>query len=533
MTKRSIFFLICLLAVGMIASGGSGDRQRSGVKAAKIAAIEAARGSAESALAGTTALPSTWGAVETVSNTVAVCDDCYAAVDAKSNVYASWVEWYGGVGSRRDMMFNTNKTGKWGTPHANTLVYPLIDDVGFPEVTVTKSGNNAIYAWMDASFSMGQMVIYGEELANGSWSGPGIISTQAPDSATYPSLSASPLDNSICFVWQQAVSGFQLANQYRDGTSGGMSSPALINESQPNQYWPNVIVDGKGTAHLVYITRSGLAQVWYTKNANVKSTSTWTAPVALSGYTGLDWVQPIVQATDAGDAYVVWQEVRNNVEDVFLTYQISGVWQSTINVTNTTAAAPCESPSIAVNSATGDMYIVWIQLTGSGHGNIFLKTYETNKTTGQKSWSDPIQVTTSGLATNASIRATSDPDLHIVYVDNGKVYHVSRLAPRLAAVGAPTVTSAINRVLFASEKNLTITFAKNTVNDDTTLASYKLYSKKYEDPDTAYTVLATFSPTDTFQYVWKKLAVSQRYSFVVGVVNKDGLELKSPATVSN
>ncbi len=529
MTKKGILFIICLLAVVLIATGASGARQRIHKKAVQPTTAAA---STQGSQAGVSALPSTWGTRETVSNTVAYCTDPYAAIDGKGNVYASWVEWYGGVGGRRDMVFNTNNTGKWGTPHANSLAYTMIDDVGFPEVTVTKSGNDAIYAWMDGWVSEGHMVVVGDELVNGTWSGVGPITHNAPDASTYPSLSASPVDDTICFVWQQDVGGFQLGYRYRDGKTGQFGPMSIIN-SQTTQYWPNVFVDAKGTAHLVYITRSGPAQVWYMKNTNIKDATGWTAPLALSGYTGLDWDQAIVRATDAGDAYAVWSELRGSVEDIFLKYQVNGVWLDTINVTNSTAAVPCENPSIAVNPTTGEMYICWTQLVGSGVGNIFLKTYEIDKTTGQKVWSSPIQVTTSGTSDMGSLRATSDPDIHLVYTDNGIVYHVSRLAPRLTAVAAPTVTSQVNRVLFASEKILTVSFVKNPINDDATLKEYRLYAKKYEDPDTAYTVIATYAPTDTLQYVWKKLAVSQKYSFIASVVNKDGLELKSLAVVSD
>ena len=533
MTKKGILFIICLLAVSLIATGASGARPKMPEKAVRAAA--AATGSAQAGQVGVSSLPSTWSTPETVSNSGAYCSDPYAAIDAKSNVFVSWVEWYGGrgsVGPRRDMMFNTNKSGKWGTPHANPLAYTMIDDVGFPEVTVTKSGNDAIYVWMDGWASEGHMVVAGDEWVNGTWTGVGPVTHNAPDASTYPSLSASPVDDTICFVWQQDMSpGFQLAYRYRDGATGQMSSLSLVAAAQGAQYWPNVFVDAKGTAHLTYITRSGPAQVWYTKNTDIKNANGWTAPLALSGYTGLDWAQPIVRATDAGDSYVVWQEDRSGIEDIFLKYQINGVWQDTINVSN--ASGSCELPSVAVNPATGEIYVSWTKLTGNGLGNIYLKTYETDKTTGQKAWSSAIQVTTSGLADASSLRATSDPDIHLVYTENGVVYHVSRLAPRLTGIAAPTVTSTVNRVLFASEKTITVSFTKNPVNDDATLKEYRLYAKKAGEADTAYAVIATYAPTDTLQYVWKKLAVSQQYSFIASVVNKDGLELKTTAVVSN
>jgi hypothetical protein len=104
------------------------------------------------------------------------------------------------------------------------------------------------------------------------------------------------------------------------------------------------------------------------------------------------------------------------------------------------------------------------------------------------------------------------------------------LAPRLAAVAAPTVTSKLDEVLFAAEKWNTITFAKNTNNDDTKLLEYRLYRRKAEEADSAFVLLTTLN-VSTFQYVDKHLPPSQRYAYMVGVANKDGLELKSAVTI--
>jgi len=526
MKRTSILFVICMLAVALTATG----------TAEKAVSSKAGSAPDQARTGGGAALPSPWTAPVNISNNSAYSSDPYLALDAKGNAYVSWVDWHGGVGSRRDMMFNTNKSGKWGTPRSNQLAYTIIDDVGFPEVTVTQDGNRAIYVWMDGYFAAEpRMAIQGEELVNGAWGGVGIVSLEVSQPSTYPTLSASPVDNTICFVWQQDMDpGFLSAYQYMDGVTGRMSSPELVTPGGQagGQYFPNLFVDAKGTAHLVYISRMFEARPWYTKNANIKNMSGWTTPIPLSDGTGLDWSFPMVRATDNGDAYVIWQEDHNGIENVFLKYQINGVWQSTINVTNTTTAAPCEYPSIGLNPTTGEMYISWTQLTGSGLGNIYLKTYEIDKTTGQKAWSSAIQATSSGRAEMSSIRGTKDPDIHLVYTEDGEVWYTSRLAPRLTAIAAPTVSSQAKRVLFSSEKTITVNFTKNPENDDATLKEYRLYYKKAEEADSAYKYV-TFAPTATLQYVMTKLPVPQKYSFMASVVNKDGLEIKTADVVSN
>jgi hypothetical protein len=527
MKKTFLLFIICMLAVALLASGSAGPQKISKV-AAKAAVVKAPD------VPGTPAgLPTGWSTPENISNSAVYSQTPYVAVDAKSKVYVSWEDWYSGLGDRRDMMFNTNKSGNWGAPHSNSLVYTLIDDVGFPEVAVTPSGNNALYAWMDGDFSLGRMVVRGEELANGTWSGSGIISTQVSQPSTYPTVAASPVDNTICFVWQQDMgNGFQIAYQYRDGTTGQMSSPNLVASTQTTQYLPNIMVDTKGTAHCAYTTRIGVAIVWYTSNSNPKNLSGWTAPLALSGASGLDWTFPKIATDNDGNAYVVWQEEHNSNEEIYLKYQISGAWQDTINLSNT--AAPSEFPVVSVNPATHEIFVAWLELTGGGLGNIYLKTYELSKTTGKMTWSDNIQVTSSGRSQKSGIRVSNNGDVHLVYADNGEIWHTQRLAPPpLTGIQPPTVASKISRVLFASQKTLTIDFAKNPVNDDATLKEYRLYYKRAEDADNAYTVLATFAPAATFEYVMTKLKVSQKYNFIASVVNKDGLEIQTASVISD
>lgn len=526
MKRTSFLFIICVLALALLASGSAGPQNRS-TAAARAGAIKTPN------VPGTPAtLPSGWSTPENVSNNSAYSEGPYAALDAKGNVYISWVDWYGGVGGPREMMFNTNKPGQWKAVRANQLIYTAIDDSGFPQVAVTQSGNNAIYAWMDGDFSAGHMSVFGEELANGTWSGAGVITTQVPGPATYPTIAASPVDSTFCFVWQQDVgNGFNLAYQYRDGASGRMSSAALMTTGQVLQYLPNISIDAKGTVHCAYIVRVGEAAIWYVKNADPKNLSGWTTPIALSGGTGLDWSWPMVAAAADGDAYAVWQEDHNGNEEIYFRYQVNGVWQSTITLSQT--AAPSEHPSITVNPVSKEVFVSWVELTGSGLGNIYIKTYELDKATGNLAWSGNIQVTSSGRALKSAIRVTKEGDIHLVYEDNGEIWHAQKLAPRLAGIQPPTVESKINRVLFASEKTLTIDFAKNPENDDATLQEYRLYYKKAEDPDTAYTVLATFAPTATLQYVLKKVPVSQKYNFLASVVNKDGLELKTTSVVSD
>lgn len=484
-------------------------------------------------------LPSGWSSLENVSKTSTDSEVAVGTVDAESNAYCVWTEWYGGVGARRDIMFSTNKTGSWATPTGWSLVYPNIDDVGFPAIAVTTDGTTVVVAYHDADYAVMHMAIMEKELVNGTWSAAKNIS--GPDDASsYVTLSTNPVDNTVFAVWQADIGGFALKYRYRDPSTGQWSGVMQVNSgASGGQYLPNLYLDKNGVAHLVYIVRSGNAVVWYTKNVNPRNPNGWTTPLMISTDTGLNWSYPKVTADWDGDAYVVWQQVDKGVSSIMLQYMIDGSWQTAQNLSNLPDLS--ETAYVAVNGATNEMFVVWQTAFGYGVGNvnwdICLKTYEINKATGLKEWSDIYRITRyPGHAGEPQIKITKDGDLHVFFFDNlvgdgaADIFYAFKLAPKLYAVSAPTVTSQLNKVLFAAEKWNTVTFAKNPDNDDTKIQEYRIYRKKAGEADSAFVKIATLN-VSTFQYVDKRLPVRERYAYQVGVVNNDGLELKSGVTI--
>jgi hypothetical protein len=498
-------------------------------------------------------LPSDWSELENASNTPNFSQTPVAALDGKGNVYICWDEWFGDLGDRRDIMFNTNKSGQWQSQRANTLQYDLIYEIGFPEVAATMSGADVIYAWMDRDLAREQMVIDWDEFVNGAWTGLRWISDQVAGSSRRVTIAASPVDDTICLVWEQDVpSGVNLVYQYRDGANGRMSAPALIFSGQSgSQYLPNICVDGLGTAHVVYSSGATDRTVWYTRNSDPKNLAGWTIPVALSGGTGLSRSFPKVAAAADGDAYVVWSERRGGNEEVYLRFQVQGTWQTAVALTQTPDFS--EYPSVSVNPVTKDVYVSWSESPDDLTANIMVKTFETDRASGIRAWSQNYQVDSNDASEQSCIRANEKGDVHLVFAEGGEIWHVQRLGPRLFAVQAPVVASERDQAVFSSRtfsppspakaradtviraprKSDTIVFSKNPANDDATLLEYRLYAKKVEEPDTGFIVLATFAPTDPLRYVHDKLEAEQRYAYKVGVVNKSGLELVSNVTISN
>ena len=542
--KKILLILILAAAVSQMpaASGRDADGPQTGpkIRSAAAAASQTAPSDGVVRAQMLSGLPSGWAALQNISNNAQDDEVAVGAVDNNSNAYCVWTKWYGDVGSQRDITFATNKSGSWSSPYSWSLDYTDVLDVGFPALAVTTDGGTAVVAYHDGDMSLGLMTIREREYSNGTWSSIKNISGSS-DSCSYVTVSTNPVDNVIYAVWMASGdNGFELKYKYRDPSTGQWSGLMSVNGGAAGgQYLPNIYLDKSGVAHLVYIVRNGDASVWYTKNTNPKNNSGWTTPVQMSPDSGLNFTYPKVTADWNGNAYVVWQQIVSGVSSIMLRYQTSGAWGTAENISN--LSDPSETATIAVNGTTNDFWVVWQTAFGYFSGNtnwdVCLKSYETDKTTGQKAWSDIYRITNyPGHAGEPQVKIQKDGDLHLFFFDNpvgdgqGEIYYSYKLAPRLAAVAAPTVTSGYDRILFASLKWNTITFAKNTNNDDTKLKEYRVYRKKAEEADSAFAQIATLG-VSTFQFVDKGLSPTQRYAYIVSVVNNDGLEMKSGVTI--
>jgi len=361
--------------------------------------------------------PSGWTTPVNISNTPANSESPVAAVDTNGKNYVTWTEWYGGVGDRRDMMFNTDASGQWGTSSGPSLNYTAIDDVGFPNMGVTTDGSAVYQTYHDGDFSLSLMGIFFRQRIGGSWSQPVNISG-APAASSYATLAVSPVDNSVFVVYMADVGGFDLALRYKDGATGQWSSPTLFLSSQSGgKYLPHLFIDKNGTAHVVYIVRSP-AEVWYSKNTTPKNPNTWTTPFNISGGTGLDWTYPKVVADvdSPQNAYIVWQTVVGTTTDIMLRKQVNGAWQSAENVSQ--AVGLSETASLALDTKNKDLYIVWQSRIDSSNWEVMLRANET-QASGQKAWSEIYRLTNSpGHSGEPCIRLDVKGNLHLFYFDN-------------------------------------------------------------------------------------------------------------------
>jgi hypothetical protein len=365
------------------------------------------------------AVPAGWTTPVNISKTGWSSELPSIAIDADGKAYATWTEWVGGVGAPRYMMFNSNKSGLWPDAVRSPLAYTAIDDTGFPSIAVHPTNGSAYLAYHDADWSIPSMEIVFQEYVNGVKTRDEFMS-KTEGSSSYVSLAVNPVDGFLYAVWMEDPWGtdtFELACRYRNPATGqwdvGDVIPAFEGSSK---YMPNLTFDKNGTAHLVFIRRAFEASIWYTKNTTPRNHSAWTAPLAISGGTGLNWTYPKVAADADGNAYVVWYEEWGPNREVLLRRQVNGAWQAAENISQTPDWS--EGATIAVNPDTKDIWIAWQEWVGGTNWEVFMKSYEAQTPGGPKTWSENINFTNNPTHSGEpNLRLGPDGSLYLVYHD--------------------------------------------------------------------------------------------------------------------
>ena len=469
-----------------------------------------------------------WSNPVNISNTVFDSESPFLALDDNGKAYVTWVDWTGGYS--RNMMFNTNVSGSWGAAKIGApLIYTAIDDVGFPTIAASPLGGSASVAYHDGDFSRYLMSIFGFEYNNGSLGTSHVITNDAPVACSYVTMAVSPTTKNLFMIFMADVAeGFQLALKYQDANTKAWTAPALIsaNMAQSN-YLPQMCIDAKGTAHVVWITRPAGAVVWYSKNTTPTNPNTWTAPFQISPTTGLDWTYPRVAADADSDAYVVWHDLTTGNSEVFLRKTVNGQWQTAENISQTPLLS--ETGTVAVHGTTKEIYIAWHErVVEAQNWDVLMRTYEEEYLNGPKKWSAVVNFSNSpSYSGEPCLRATPEGDIHLVYFEtvgnNREIMHSYKEEIKVYPPTSLNLATAIDKILFYSEKVNTLTFSMNSQNQADYLDSYKVYRKKVGESDDQFQLLATLN-TSTFTYTDKHLSLTQKYVYAVTAVDKGGNE---------
>lgn len=125
-----------------------------------------------------------------------------------------------------------------------------------------------------------------------------------------------------------------------------------------SQSWPDIVVDPTGNAYAVWEDlRNGSSDIYF---AYRPKGGAWEANTKLNHETGnYDKVAPAIAVDANGNAYVVWNDSRNGNGDIYFSYRpAGGGWQPEEKVNKDSGNAQQSSPRIA-SDPNGNVMVVW------------------------------------------------------------------------------------------------------------------------------------------------------------------------------
>jgi hypothetical protein len=215
--------------------------------------------------------------------------------------------------------------------------------------------------------------------------------TKSPGDSKHPRLAVDKRDN-MWMVFESNRTGSDevyvakfFAPCGKWNTSGQGGSETRLSNAGANgkaARSPNVAVDSKGEAHVVYSsddTEDGRSEIFYTRS--MAGGRTFTPPIRLTASAGSAVMPDIVVSTedDKEKVTVVWHDDRFGNYEIMSAYKVDGVWVSSGQGSSDTriTAAPGDSlfPRIAADKK-GNIRVVYHDFrNGLETGGIFMSTY--------------------------------------------------------------------------------------------------------------------------------------------------------------
>ena len=431
-------------------------------------------------------------------------------LDRVGAAYITWIEYLG----RKTFYFSTNRLGQFASPQMVEEIVYNAEEAGFPSMAVSKDG----FCYL--SFQDGRVVSYDiflKAYESNSWGAPTNVSDNNGGSA-YSGCAVSPTDGYVYVVWQDStVVDWDIMGRFRaPGGSWGSGATLPVGRG----YMPQIAIDASGTAHMVWMTRSG-AGVWYSRNPNPKDPNAWTDIYAVRVPTYTEWPWPKIAVDNAGNAYVVWLDGSAGNQEVFLRRRtVDGTWHEPINISNTPGFS--DEAAIGVNKTSLAVYVVW-----SENDEIYMNSYTGNN------WSGPVNKSnSSGDSMQPSVAVDGSGVAHLVWSDNTTgnydIYYLGTGTPPPPPpppdLGVhPPVGLALETSLNDARdaKINTLTWYKNPVDKSVTIKEFQIYRKKFGQSDGEFVQIGVASGV-TYRFDDANLPFNDKFTYAMLAVSSTG-----------
>lgn len=221
-------------------------------------------------------------------------------------------------------------------------------------------------------------------------------------------------------VWQDTISGTTTQIYGQQYTTNGTSLLAndLEISSRAEALAPKIALDSSNNSFVVwYDTADGQGNIYAQKIAT-NGTALWPYPIKINGDTGTaEQLNPDLAVYD-NEAYIVWEDHRNDSGDIYLQKISSGgiiQYPSDIKINSDTGNSRQYQPQIHIDSS-GDLYITWLDERNSSSDIYMDKVSDT----GTPIWGSDKRVTSNSAGTIETFDTdlTTADEVMVVWSDN-------------------------------------------------------------------------------------------------------------------
>jgi hypothetical protein len=291
------------------------------------------------------------------------------AVDRSGVAVAVWAQ---NDGSRYNIWANRYAAG-WGWGTATLIETDNTGDASTPQVAVDGSGNAvAVWTQFDGTWNS----IYSNRYAAGTgWGTARLIDGDVAGNAQGPQVALDKSGSAVA-VWEEwDGTGYNIwGNRNPSGTGWGNAAPIETANASSSQD-PQVAVDASGNAVAVWhLYDSTRYNIWAARYSTAAGWGTST----LIETNSFDAYFPQVALNGAGTAVAVWKQDSGPGATVWSNrYEVASGWgrATLIGVNDPGSSAGAENTQVAVDDR-GNAVAVWDQYDGSRY-NIWANRYST------------------------------------------------------------------------------------------------------------------------------------------------------------
>ena len=241
--------------------------------------------------------------------------------------------------------------GVWGAQHPISALRE--HSVYSQQVAMDRRGG-AVAVWQDAG-----RIQVARHPAGGTWSAARPLSVGSR--ANFPEVAMSPRGATVV-VWQKHLGRHDVIQVVRRPDGGRWSAVRTLPGSFGDAGWPQVAVDARGRATVVWErdwADGGRSAVFVARRS---PRGVWSTPRQLSP-TGHPGVGPLVAMNRRGDAVVTWMGRRSGIPGVQgVVRHPGGAWSKVGSVSR---AVPAASLGGVALDASGTVAVAWTRWDGS------------------------------------------------------------------------------------------------------------------------------------------------------------------------